>query len=155
MSTTDPAIERLRGTTAARMLQCPLACRRIAPSSSIRYTLPRTPRQHGLEIDRPVPGQSQFIPVVTVIGVTTLPLSGRAHHDRRADLGARFGDPRKIGAPHGATSPALVIVGTDWTVIEVRPSGLAVGRHSIYISNYGLFPGSGSGPHGQVVRLPA
>jgi glucose/arabinose dehydrogenase len=37
----------------------------------------------------------------------------------------------------------------------VDPSGLAVGSGSIYISNYGLFPGTGAGPHGEVVSLPA
>lgn len=37
----------------------------------------------------------------------------------------------------------------------VDPTGLAVGSGSIYISNYGLFPGTGAGPHGEVVRLPA
>ena len=37
----------------------------------------------------------------------------------------------------------------------VDPTGLAVGNGSIYISNYGLFPGTGAGPHGEVVSLPA
>jgi hypothetical protein len=37
----------------------------------------------------------------------------------------------------------------------VAPTGLALGGGFIYISNYGASPGSGSGPHGQVVRLPA
>ena len=37
----------------------------------------------------------------------------------------------------------------------VRPAGLAVGNGLIYISNYGVFPGTGTGPHGQVVSLPA
>jgi hypothetical protein len=37
----------------------------------------------------------------------------------------------------------------------VAPTGLAVGNGSIYISNYGAYPGSGPGPHGQVVSLPA
>ena len=35
----------------------------------------------------------------------------------------------------------------------VAPTGLGVGRHSIYISNYGLFPGTGHGPHGEMVRI--
>ncbi len=35
----------------------------------------------------------------------------------------------------------------------VAPTGLAIGRHFIYISNYGLFPGSGHGPHGEIVRV--
>ena len=37
----------------------------------------------------------------------------------------------------------------------VDPSGLVVGRGLIYISNYGLFPSTGAGPHGEVVTLPA
>jgi hypothetical protein len=36
----------------------------------------------------------------------------------------------------------------------IAPTGLAIGNGSIYISNYGVFPGAGPGPHGQVVRLP-
>ncbi len=36
-----------------------------------------------------------------------------------------------------------------------HPTGLAVGRGSIYISNRGVFPGTGPGPHGELVRLPA
>jgi hypothetical protein len=35
------------------------------------------------------------------------------------------------------------------------PTGLAVGNGSIYISNYGIFPGTGKGPHGELVSLPA
>jgi hypothetical protein len=37
----------------------------------------------------------------------------------------------------------------------VDPSGLAVGNGLIYISNYGLAPATGAGPHGAVVSLPA
>jgi len=37
----------------------------------------------------------------------------------------------------------------------VAPTGLAVGNGSIYISNHGVSAGSGPGPHGEVVRLPA
>ncbi len=33
------------------------------------------------------------------------------------------------------------------------PAGLAVAGDSIYISNYGLYPATGAGPHGEVVRL--
>jgi hypothetical protein len=36
----------------------------------------------------------------------------------------------------------------------VAPAGLAVGPRSIYISNNGVFSGSGPGPHGEVVSLP-
>jgi hypothetical protein len=35
------------------------------------------------------------------------------------------------------------------------PTGLAVGGGAIYIANDGTFPGSGPGPHGEVIRLPA
>jgi hypothetical protein len=37
----------------------------------------------------------------------------------------------------------------------VAPTGLAVGDGLIYISNYGISPGEGSSPHGEVIRLPA
>jgi hypothetical protein len=37
----------------------------------------------------------------------------------------------------------------------VDPSGLAVGNGLIYVSNYGLAPATGSGPHGAVVSLPS
>ena len=37
----------------------------------------------------------------------------------------------------------------------VAPTGLAVGNGLIYISNYGVSPGTGAGPHGEVVSLPA
>ena len=37
----------------------------------------------------------------------------------------------------------------------VDPTGLAVGNGSIYISNYGTYRGTGSGPHGELVSLPA
>jgi hypothetical protein len=35
------------------------------------------------------------------------------------------------------------------------PTGIAVGNGSIYISNYGIFPGTGKGPHGELVTVPA
>jgi len=37
----------------------------------------------------------------------------------------------------------------------VFPTGLAVGKRAIYISNDGIYPGSGRGPHGEVISLPA
>ena len=37
----------------------------------------------------------------------------------------------------------------------VAPTGLAVAHGLIYISNYGVFPGTGPGPHGEVVSLAA
>lgn len=48
--------------------------------------------------------------------------------------------------------------GARRVVIEhglVHPTGLAVGGGRIYISNYGFSTGSGPGPHGQIVSLPA
>jgi len=60
-----------------------------------------------------------------------------------------------------AASPGALIrlsPGGRRTVIAsaglVDPTGLAVGGGAIYIANDGIFPGSGSGPHGEVVRLP-
>jgi hypothetical protein len=35
----------------------------------------------------------------------------------------------------------------------VAPTGVAVDRGAIYVSNYGIFAGAGAGPHGEVVRL--
>jgi hypothetical protein len=36
----------------------------------------------------------------------------------------------------------------------VAPTGLALGHHDeIYVSNFGIFPAAGPGPHGQVVRI--
>ena len=35
----------------------------------------------------------------------------------------------------------------------VDPTGVAVAGGSIYVSNYGTYPGAGPGPHGEVVRL--
>jgi hypothetical protein len=37
----------------------------------------------------------------------------------------------------------------------VAPTGLAVGNGLIYISNYGIYPGTGPGPHGGVVSIRA
>lgn len=37
----------------------------------------------------------------------------------------------------------------------VTPTGLAVGSRSIYISNDGVYPASGAGPHGELISLPA
>lgn len=35
------------------------------------------------------------------------------------------------------------------------PTGIAVGNGLIYIANGGIYPGSGAGPHGELVTLPA
>ena len=35
------------------------------------------------------------------------------------------------------------------------PTGLAVGKGLIYISNHGTYPATGTGPHGEVVTIPA
>ena len=35
----------------------------------------------------------------------------------------------------------------------IYPTGLAIGNDSIYISNHGLYPGSGAGLHGELLRL--
>jgi hypothetical protein len=60
-------------------------------------------------------------------------------------------DPRSTGAlrrvrPDG-TSTLVAKAGL------VMPTGLAVTDGSVYISNYGVFPGSGAGPPGQVLKL--
>jgi hypothetical protein len=60
-------------------------------------------------------------------------------------------DPRSTGAlirlaPDGTRS-VLAAKGL------VFPTGLAVAGRTVYISNYGFLPGSGPGPHGEVVAL--
>jgi hypothetical protein len=62
-------------------------------------------------------------------------------------------DPRSSGAliqlaPGGART-VLASSGL------VYPTGLAIGNDRIYISNYGVFPGTGAGSHGEIVSLPA
>ena len=60
-------------------------------------------------------------------------------------------DPRSTGA--------LIRVAPDGTrsVLAAKglvyPTGLAVVGRTVYISNYGFLPGSGPGPHGEVVAL--
>ena len=66
-----------------------------------------------------------------------------------------------IGLLHPKGSGALIRLAPNGarTVIAskglVDPTGVAVGSGSIYISNDGLFPATGTGPHGEVVSLPA
>lgn len=66
---------------------------------------------------------------------------------------------RGLGAPPSPGALIRVEPGGQPTVLArtglVMPTGLAVGRGSIYVSNYGASPGAGAGPHGQVVRLAA
>jgi hypothetical protein len=35
------------------------------------------------------------------------------------------------------------------------PTGVAVGKHWIYISNFGTYPGTGPAPNGELVRIPS
>jgi hypothetical protein len=37
----------------------------------------------------------------------------------------------------------------------VAPTGLAVAGATIYVSNYGSYPGEGAGPHGEIVCVPS
>jgi hypothetical protein len=66
-----------------------------------------------------------------------------------------------MGLLHPKASGALIRLAPNGarTVIAsaglVDPTGLAVSPGSIYISNNGLFPATGAGPHGEVVSLPA
>ena len=54
----------------------------------------------------------------------------------------------------GVSSPEKV--GKDvGEICGIAPTGLAVAHGLIYISNYGVFPGTGPGPHGEVVSLAA
>jgi hypothetical protein len=65
------------------------------------------------------------------------------------------------GVTSGSFHGALVGLAPDGrrrVVVDsglVAPTGLAIANGSIYISNYGTYPGVGSGPHGELVRLPA
>ncbi len=66
-----------------------------------------------------------------------------------------------IGLLHPKGSGALIRLAPNGARTElastglVDPTGIAVGSGSIYISNDGLFPATGAGPHGEVVSLPA
>jgi hypothetical protein len=62
-----------------------------------------------------------------------------------------------LSSPSSAGALIRVAPGGRRTVLAgkglVAPTGLAVGGHTIYISNHGTSPGAGPGPHGEVVRL--
>jgi hypothetical protein len=65
------------------------------------------------------------------------------------------------GIQNPASTGALIRVspGGKRTVLVskglVFPTGLAVGGGWIYISNYGIYPGTGPAPHGELVRIRA
>ena len=62
-------------------------------------------------------------------------------------------DPRSPGALiRLAPTGARTVLASEGLV---DPTGLAIGNGSIYISNDGVFAGTGAGHHGEVVRLPA
>jgi hypothetical protein len=97
-----------------------------------------------------VPGQK---PTIYAAGFTTISdLAFQGHDLLVLELAARgLLDPSSPGAlirlrPNGSR-----------TVIASRglvgPTGLAVAHGAVYVANHGLFPGTGPGPHGQVVRI--
>jgi hypothetical protein len=99
---------------------------------------------------RVVPGRK---PVVYASGFTTI-----------SDLGFDGRDLLVLelttnGILSGKSAGALIRVSPRHvkTVVAsaglVYPTGLAVDRDSIYVSNNGLYPAAGSGLHGEVVRL--
>jgi hypothetical protein len=99
---------------------------------------------------RVVPGQK---PTIYAAGFTTISdLAFQGHDLLVLELAARgLLDPSSPGAlirlrPNGSR-----------TVIASRglvgPTGLAVAHGAVYVANHGLFPGTGPGPHGQVVRI--
>jgi hypothetical protein len=63
------------------------------------------------------------------------------------------------GIQNPASTGALIRVspGGKRTVLAAKglvfPTGVAVGKGWIYISNYGTYPGTGAAPHGELVRL--
>jgi hypothetical protein len=63
------------------------------------------------------------------------------------------------GLANGLSSGALIRLAPDGAraVLAraglVAPTGLAVGNGTVYISNHGVSPGTGPGPHGQVIQL--
>jgi hypothetical protein len=63
------------------------------------------------------------------------------------------------GVQNPASTGALIRVspGGKRTVLAstglIFPTGVAVGKGWIYISNYGTYPGSGPAPHGELVRI--
>jgi hypothetical protein len=101
---------------------------------------------------RIVPGRR---PTVYAAGFTTI--SDLAFDGRNLlvlEISARgLLDPASPGAlirlTPGGTRTVLASAGL------VAPTGLAVGHGWIYVSNFGTYPASGLGPHGELVRLPA
>ena len=100
---------------------------------------------------RVVPGRK---PTVYASGFTTI--SGLAFDGRDLlvlELASKgLLDPNSPGAlirlrPDG-TRTVLASAGL------VAPTGLAVAGGTIYVSNYGSYPGSGAGPHGEIVSVP-
>jgi hypothetical protein len=100
---------------------------------------------------RLVPGRKPTVYADGFTNITDLAFAGR-------DLLVLEGAER--GFWHTPWTGALIRLTPDQkrTVIArnglVAPTGLAVGSRSIFISNYGFYPGFGPGPHGQVVRIP-
>jgi hypothetical protein len=102
---------------------------------------------------RVVPGQKLSLYASGFTNITDLAFDGKNLLVLEAAAKGLWADPTFAGA--------LIRVAPDGTrtVLAskglVAPTGLAVGQGRIYIANYGFFPGTGPGPHGQVVSLPA
>lgn len=101
---------------------------------------------------RVVPGQA---PTVYASGFTNISDIKFDHHGRLLVL-----EIANKGLLDMTSTGALIRVNRDGsrttlaTTGLVAPTGLALGEHDeIYVSNFGIFPAAGPGPHGQVVRI--
>jgi hypothetical protein len=101
-------------------------------------------------VGRVVPGRKTTLYASGFTNITDLAFDGR-------DLLILEATSKGLWA---APSPgALIRLAPDGTRTELArtglfaPTGLAVSGRSVYVANYGFFPGAGPGPHGQVVRL--
>ena len=128
------------------------SCVAVGPDGALYVgELTGRPFQRGkARVWRVVPGRS---PSVYAKGFTTIADLAFAGKDllvlETTDKGLY--DPRSTGAlirlaPDG-TRTVLAADGL------VYPTGVAVAGRTIYVSNYGFLPGSGPGPHGEVVVL--
>ena len=102
---------------------------------------------------RVVPGQKPSLYASGFTNITDLAFDGKNLLVLEVAAKGLWEDPTFAGAlirlaPNG-TRTVLASAGL------VAPAGLTVGDGSIYISNYGFFPGAGPGHHGEVVSLPA
>jgi len=139
------------GTTSVNVQSVP-SCVTVGPDKALYVgELTGRPFEPGsARVWRVVPGKKPSVYAAGFTNITDIAFAGK-------DLLVLE------GAAHGFWNPpwtgALIRVSPSrkMTVLAsaglVAPTGLAVATDGIYIANYGFYPGSGPGPHGQVVRL--